>query len=199
MSKSKYLISEFDLLGQLIDIVIKSDNKVKYLKLVTDSQEYWLKASKHINKINQIPPIGSTVRVQGQVKQNRKKGKIKYQAQAIKLIEPSKNSITTASNDQNFNQPAQQTTSAKQPKAKILVCKKSTCWARGGKAVCALLEENLRDRGLREQVEIKTTGCLKQCKKGPNIVMMPDKASYTRVQPEQVPALIDKHLVGAIN
>ena len=55
------------------------------------------------------------------------------------------------------------------------------------------MQAALEIRGLSEQVSIKGTGCLKDCKAGPNIVMMPDKKRYTRVEATQIPALIDKH------
>jgi (2Fe-2S) ferredoxin len=55
------------------------------------------------------------------------------------------------------------------------------------------LQAALGDRGLENEVEIKATGCLKQCKAGPNLVVMPDKTRYSRVQAEEIPELIDKH------
>lgn len=64
---------------------------------------------------------------------------------------------------------------------------------RGGKEACQAMQTALKIRGLAEQVSIKGTGCLKDCKAGPNIVMMPDKKRYTKVQASQIPALIDKH------
>ncbi|MDZ4871365.1 MAG: hypothetical protein CLLPBCKN_000753 [Chroococcidiopsis cubana SAG 39.79] len=78
-------------------------------------------------------------------------------------------------------------------KASILVCQKSDCVKRGANGVCKALQASLNERGLENEVEIKPTGCLKQCKAGPNVVVMPDKTRYTRVQTEQVAELIDKH------
>ncbi|NWF58761.1 MAG: (2Fe-2S) ferredoxin domain-containing protein [Fischerella sp.] len=76
--------------------------------------------------------------------------------------------------------------------ATILVCQKSDCMKRGGKAMCQALQSALSDRGLEDQVTIKATGCMKNCKAGPNLVM-PDKTRYSHIQATQVPALIDKH------
>jgi NADH:ubiquinone oxidoreductase subunit E len=81
-----------------------------------------------------------------------------------------------------------------QERSKILVCNKPNCWKRGGKAVCELLKESLRDRGWEEKVEIRETGCFKECKNAPVIVMLPNKARYKQVQPQQIPSLIEKHL-----
>ncbi|AFZ37415.1 iron-sulfur cluster-binding protein like protein [Stanieria cyanosphaera PCC 7437] len=198
MSRAEYLVSEFDLVGQLVDIIIKPDNRIKYLKIATDRREYWIKVSKQIgNNLSQILQLGCKVQIQGEYKQSWKNGKVKYKAQAVTLVDrqEQENLIQSKLAVGYLNQAQEQTTSSTKPKAKVLVCKKSTCWNRGGKAVCELLEESLRDRGLTSQVQIKTTGCLKQCKKGPNLVMMPDKTHYSKVQPQQVPLLIDKHLV----
>lgn len=90
--------------------------------------------------------------------------------------------------------PAMETAKTKPAKNKetILVCQKSDCMKRGGKAVCQALEAALSNRGLEDQVTIKGTGCMKKCKAGPNIVM-PDKTRYSRIPSTQVPAIMDKH------
>ncbi|NJO72071.1 MAG: (2Fe-2S) ferredoxin domain-containing protein, partial [Oscillatoriales cyanobacterium RM1_1_9] len=77
---------------------------------------------------------------------------------------------------------------------KILICQKSDCRKRGGNRLYTAIEEALTDRGLQDQVKIQGTGCLKRCKAGPNIVFMPDKVSYSQVNPATVPNLIEKHL-----
>ncbi len=68
---------------------------------------------------------------------------------------------------------------------------------RGGDGVCRALESALSDRSLSDEVTIKGTGCMKNCKAGPNLVM-PDKTRYSRIQEKQVPALIDKHFADKI-
>ena len=68
---------------------------------------------------------------------------------------------------------------------------------RGGDGVCRALESALSDRSLSNEVTIKGTGCMKNCKAGPNLVM-PDKTRYSRIQASQVSALIDKHFADKI-
>ncbi len=77
---------------------------------------------------------------------------------------------------------------------KVMVCSKSKCWKRGGQAICGALTQELADRGLADQVSLKTTGCMGKCKSGPNVVFMPDKARYGGVSPRVVPELVDRHL-----
>ena len=75
----------------------------------------------------------------------------------------------------------------------ILVCGKSSCQRRGAGAVIASLQENISDRGLDTHVKVKTTGCLKKCKQGVNVVFLSDKTSYAQVKPIQVSSLVTKH------
>lgn len=77
---------------------------------------------------------------------------------------------------------------------KVMVCSKSKCWKRGGQAICGALSQELVERGLADQVALKTTGCMGKCKSGPNVVFLPDKARYGGVSPRVLPELIDRHL-----
>jgi (2Fe-2S) ferredoxin len=188
MSDSKYLISEFYLIGKLLDFTIKDGYRVKYLKIATTENEHWVKLSKQIGlNLSEVIKPGVWLELSGIKKQSYQQDKIKLKAETIKLI-----------NNNHYQDRAKPISSCNPSpdKASILVCGKSSCWKRGGDRVCQLIQENLRDRGWEDRVKIKTTGCLKQCKKGPNIVMMPDKACYSQVQPQQVSSLIEKHLVS---
>ena len=82
-------------------------------------------------------------------------------------------------------------TKAKAPK--ILICRKSGCRKRGGSAVGEMVERSLSELGLSDQVSVKYTGCMDRCKAGPNVVFMPGKAKYTRVEPGSVPDLVRQH------
>lgn len=84
----------------------------------------------------------------------------------------------------------------KKPKSKspkILICQKSECRKRGGGAVGEMVERSLSELGLSDQVSVKYTGCMDRCKAGPNMVFMPGKAKYTRVEPGAVPDLVRQH------
>ncbi|MGD2179836.1 (2Fe-2S) ferredoxin domain-containing protein [Lusitaniella coriacea] len=182
-------ISEFQFFGQLLDFVIKDGYKIKYLRLAVAEREYWIKPNKELRK-NLDPKIvpGCWLAVSGIRKVSKKTGKTKLKADFIELAEVLNSSDSIASSPQVSDKTP--------PKVKILVCQKSDCRKRGGRAVCQAIEDNLRDRGLRDRVAIKTTGCLKQCKKGPNLVVMPDKARYSKISPQEIPALIEKHVMA---
>lgn len=80
------------------------------------------------------------------------------------------------------------------PKAKVLFCKKSTCWKKGGKAACEALKAELKEQGMSKQVEIKMTGCLKKCGKAPNVIVMPDKVVYHKIKRKHAKKIVSKHL-----
>ena len=190
MTKSKSLVTDFNLTGKLVKTVIKKYNQVKYFKLATEQREYWIKVAKSIREdIAQIVSPEAELIVSGTKKQKLKTGKVKYEADYVELVASSNHSNSQIIVS-DVSPVSSQENKAK-AKAKVLVCKKSSCWKRGGKEVCQVLEDICRDR----QIQVKTTGCLKQCKKGPNVIMLPDKARYSKVKPQQIPTLVEKHLL----
>ena len=189
MSKLKSPTAEFALVGQLLDFVLKEGYKVKYLRIVAQEREYWIKLPKELRR--QLDPAitpGSWLEIRGIQEQCRKTGKLKLEADYVNLWQEELSQIT--GNDHNSL--SRTPDSAKN--IRILVCQKSSCRKRGGDAVCQAIAANLQERGLEEWVKIKEVGCLKQCKHGPNLVILPDKTRYNNVKSQQVPSLLEKHL-----
>lgn len=185
MSNLKLLPTNFRVTGQLLGFVIKKGDKIKYLRVTVANQEYWFKLSKELrqNFDRAIIP-GSWLEIEGNSELDKYR-KLKLKAEQIKLTHAPNIAQLPVITDKPKSQIG---------KACILICQKSDCWKRQGKEVCQAIEESLTEQGLGEQVQIKKTGCLKQCKHGPNLVILPDKARYSRVKPENVPELISKHL-----
>lgn len=185
MSKfcTKY-VSNFMLEGRFLGFELEDGRKLKYIVLATSEGECSIKLAKHLRSSFELRLIpGDWLQVVGEKKLNSKTGKIKLKAERV---------IPTTVNSDS----APKASATKTKTSSILVCQKSDCMKRGGKALCQALEMALCDRGLEDQVAIKGTGCLKQCKAGPNLVVMPDKTRYSRIQAAQVPELIDKHFVA---
>ncbi|MGF1541972.1 MAG: ferredoxin [Pleurocapsa sp.] len=161
------------------------------MQLSTEGGEYWLKVAKESKYLlSQKLHLGCKLKITGMQKNKLHQGEIEYTAYRIELIVDTTSITTdkiTAPPDLEANFQSRRT------KVKILFCQKSTCWQQGGKAACELLKAELENRGIREQVEIKTTGCLKQCKQAPNMVVLPDNVRYSRVQAKQISALIARH------
>jgi hypothetical protein len=146
--------------------------KIKRLNLATAEGEYNIKLSKEARaSFRGVLTPGDWIVVAGVQRTNTDTGEVRYKAYLIKPISPTQGSA------------ALDAFPVVQPKAKpqatILVCQKSDCMKRGGNAVCQALQTELRDRGLQDQVTVKMTGCMKQCKDAPNLVVMPGKTRYS--------------------
>ncbi len=193
MKKAGNTVSSFNLNGKLSKIKLKK-HKIKYIKLATEQDKVWIKVSKKLRKqISQLP-LESKLEVAGKLKQYPKTGKVKYKAQTITLVPQNLEQSAKIKTKQVSLLPVFDTKT--KSKAKVLICQKSNCWKKGGQQVYKKLESVLSDRNLSEQISIRKTGCLKKCKKAPNLVMLPDKAHYTKVKPQQVADLVDKHLIA---
>ncbi|MEH2193844.1 MAG: (2Fe-2S) ferredoxin domain-containing protein [Nostoc sp.] len=185
--------SEFCLEGRFINFVIKDGYKLKGLMLGTHEGESYIKLAKHLRAAFDLRlPPGTWLQVVGYKKHDLKDGTVTLKAERVMAARSEMGKVGTIAPVQE--PPYIDNVKVKPAKAKatILVCQKSDCMKRGGKAVCQALEAALSDRGLEDQVTIKGTGCMKDCKAGPNLVM-PDKTRHSRIQAGQVPALMDKH------
>jgi (2Fe-2S) ferredoxin len=194
-------ITEFCLEGRFLDFVIKDGYQLKGLLLATAEGECYVKLAKHLRMAFDLRlPRGTWLQAVGTKKYDLKTGKVTLKAERVMAarsemerdLPQSINSMTPAQEIPSISHTKAQ--SAK-TKATILVCQKSDCMKRGGEAVCQALANALSDRSLEDQVIIKGTGCMKNCKAGPNVIM-PDKTRYTRIQAAQVPAIIDKHIAN---
>ena len=80
----------------------------------------------------------------------------------------------------------------------VLVCTKDAperCGQKGGKEVFQKFRSEARERGL-EDLLVTQLGCTGQHATGPAVVIHPDGVWYKEVTPEDVPEIIEKHLVG---
>lgn len=200
-------VSEFSLEGKILSQILEDGDKLKYLRISGDRGiEYLVKLCKELRtSLSLVLTPGLRVKVAGEKQHNLKNGKIKLKAYSLKLsdsenpaqpqVDTKNTPVATLTCDREIHSRTSPQT-AENPakiKGKILVCQKSDCQKRGGAAVCKALENALNSRGLAGPVTVQGTGCLKQCKAGPNIVVMPEKTRYSRIKPAEIPALIDKH------
>lgn len=210
-------IIEFSLEGQFLGFALEDSYKLKLIRLATPTGEYLIKLPKELRSLlyRALVP-GHWIQVTGHQKVNLLKGTRKLKAdQVVPIGQPAQMmpcvsgpSNPAASQAKTLSQLSTQTLALApnpfdcadaKPTAKkrrsqdtILVCQKSDCCKRGANALMRALQTELNDRGLDGQVAIRGTGCMKQCKAGPALVM-PDKSRYTRLGPNQAAALIDKH------
>jgi (2Fe-2S) ferredoxin len=75
---------------------------------------------------------------------------------------------------------------------------KGCCADKGGEAVREELKRLLADKGLRGRVRANAAGCLDQCARGVTVVVYPEQVWYGGVRVEDVPEIVEQHLVGGV-
>lgn len=58
------------------------------------------------------------------------------------------------------------------------------------------LKAELTKRGLSKQIRANNSGCLDQCEHGVAVVVYPEQVWYGGVTVDDVPELVEKHLIG---
>lgn len=188
MGKTLKQVSAFSLEGRFLSFEIEDGYKIKRLNLATAEGEVCVKLSKEARaSVRGVLTPGDWIWVFGERYTYPDTEEVKYKALLIKQADPGHTPPLTAST------PVVPPATTTKPKATILVCQKSDCMKRGGKAVCQRLQQELSDRGLTDQVTIKGVGCMKECKAGPNLVVMPAKARYSRIDAAEIPDVLERH------
>ena len=90
------------------------------------------------------------------------------------------------------------------PKTQILVCVnerpegalKPSCGPAGGLEVYRRFKDVVRARGIRQDVMVVRTGCLKHCSQGITVCIWPKNVWYRRVTLEDVEAIVDHTVLG---
>jgi NADH-quinone oxidoreductase subunit F len=77
----------------------------------------------------------------------------------------------------------------------ILICGGTGCQATGSIKVKQALDAEINKKGLADEIKIVETGCNGFCAMGPIMVVYPDGIVYMMVEPEDVPELVEEHLL----
>ncbi len=183
MTKDK---QPFCLEGRFEGYTAGSKSPFKYLSLQSSDGQHIVKLPKSVRMmLFRYLQTGDWIRVVGQESIDKETGEPKLKAREVIRIKPLQ--MVPPSTEKVKPPPA------KRSKAKILICNKSKCRKRGAGQICDQVEATLAAQGLTDTVQVKLTGCMDRCKAGPNLVVMPDKQRYTRVNPAQVPDLVTQH------
>ena len=76
-----------------------------------------------------------------------------------------------------------------------LVCRGTGCVAGGSDKIYDALKREIELAGLKD-IKVDFTGCHGFCQRGPMVDIEPDGYFYTEVQPEDVPEIVQSHLVN---
>ena len=77
----------------------------------------------------------------------------------------------------------------------VLICGGTGCTSSGSKNVRERLAEELKAKGLEEEIKIVQTGCFGLCALGPVMIVYPEGTFYSRVTPEDIPEIVEEHLL----
>ncbi|CAN1209802.1 hypothetical protein TUMEXPCC7403_06225 [Tumidithrix helvetica PCC 7403] len=202
--KGKSQKSDFQFEGRFLGFLTTEDREArcKYFRIHTSRGEYTIKLAKQFRAtLGQTLVQGNWIEVSGVQKFNPTKGTFRFKAHhvAVTNVTPvnSAKAILAAKVIPQAQSSQPKTSISSKPQASILICQKADCVKRGSGNVCKALTQALDDCQLSDRVHIKSTGCLKDCSAGPNLVVMPTKTRHSKVKPKHIPAIvaaIDKQL-----
>jgi NADH:ubiquinone oxidoreductase subunit F (NADH-binding)/(2Fe-2S) ferredoxin/NAD-dependent dihydropyrimidine dehydrogenase PreA subunit len=84
---------------------------------------------------------------------------------------------------------------AKVFRSHMLMCAGTACVSCGSFKVRERLEQELKNRGLEEEVKVVITGCNGFCAEGPIMVVYPEGIFYGHLKPEDVPLIVEEHIL----
>ena len=77
----------------------------------------------------------------------------------------------------------------------VLVCGGTGCTSSGSRAISDKLAEELKIKGLEDEVKIVQTGCFGLCALGPIMIIYPEGTFYSMVTPDDIPEIVEEHLL----
>jgi NADH:ubiquinone oxidoreductase subunit F (NADH-binding)/(2Fe-2S) ferredoxin/NAD-dependent dihydropyrimidine dehydrogenase PreA subunit len=80
-------------------------------------------------------------------------------------------------------------------RSQVLICGGTGCTSSGSMDILKAMKAELKKRGLENEVEVIRTGCFGLCANGPVVIIYPEGAFYSKVKVEDVPELVEEHLV----
>ena len=182
--KSTYRIE-----GKFLGFIPKPGDELKYIQVQVGERIIPIKLAKELRKnLGQELVEGDRLSIflEQTILGNSSKLKLKTE-RVERLCAKSESFVVESSSASKTSK------SEKNKTGKILLCHKSSCSKRGGKRLYRSLTETVNQLGLQDRVTIELTGCQKQCKKAPSIILMPGKVKHTYVNPQDLPSLLQNH------
>ena len=80
-------------------------------------------------------------------------------------------------------------------KPTIIVCASTGCLAFGSEKIIETFNEELKERGLEKDIDVKVTGCHGFCERGPLVVIFPQGIFYPKCKPKYVSEIISRTIL----
>ncbi|XFA73783.1 (2Fe-2S) ferredoxin domain-containing protein [Thermosynechococcaceae cyanobacterium Okahandja] len=156
----------------VVQEVLYKNHQPKRLALETSTGVQWVKLKKSLRRqLSQAPKVGDRLRLYGKPCFKGGYNLSDYKAEHLEFL-----AVAPA--------PA--------PLCKVLICQKSSCCRRGAKQLWQELEQQAMTQQL--PVTLKATGCLGECKRGPAVVVLPQKKRVTHANARQIEAVVRSSL-----
>lgn len=80
-------------------------------------------------------------------------------------------------------------------RSNVLVCTGTGCSSSKSELIVTELEKEIKKQGLEEEINVIKTGCFGLCALGPIMVVYPEGAFYSRIEPTDVEEIVSEHLL----
>jgi len=74
----------------------------------------------------------------------------------------------------------------------ITLCSGTACHASGSEKITVAIEQEIKNRGLQNEIDFIRTGCHGFCEKGPIVVIYPEEICYLQVKPEDISEVLSE-------
>ncbi len=151
------------LVGQFVSYEIKDGYKIKRLNLLTADGLQSIKLTKEarasIFRLTTVTPMIPGTLLSLAVEAKFDDGMLQYKVRDLQVL-----AAGTPIALSTIATPTAKVT-------KIRLCDRGTCRKRGALEVYRQLQQTIADRGLGDRIVLEKTGCLKECKQGPNVTI----------------------------
>ena len=80
-------------------------------------------------------------------------------------------------------------------RAHVLVCGGTGCTSSHSGELIDALNENIKAKGLEDEIQVVRTGCFGLCALGPIMIVYPEGCFYSEVKVEDIPEIVEEHLL----
>ncbi len=192
MKTTKARASTYQIEGEFLGFIPKPGGELKYIQVQVGERIIPIKLAKELREtLGRKLVEGDRLSVLLEQTGSGVGSKLKLKSDRVTILDSEDKPLVSQSESVSIS-PIQ----TQNKKGKILLCRKSSCSKRGGKQLYLALTETLKQLGLQDRVKIELTGCQKQCKKAPSIILMPGKVKHTDVNPHELASLLEAHYLG---
>lgn len=77
----------------------------------------------------------------------------------------------------------------------VLICGGTGCTSSNSEVLISTMKDELKKRGLENEINVVRTGCFGLCALGPIMIVYPEGCFYSRVKVEDIPTIVEEHLL----